>query len=305
MKLWPEPSSTVVSARRVVSAGTWVPPDRHRAGSRQLRHFGTDPQRDAPVGQHRRGIGQADAILLVLDRDRAQPLADRDRDFAAGQERARLARQRGQVRVGERRHLADRLAEIDRRQDVEPEQLAGEAERGALRRVGQLREIIELAGVRIDEVADLGIERQADRSGRQAEAGRGVELRQRRGVDGADRTDRTALTTRRTGSPTSCRGACRLTPMFLMKLRLTSANLTCRLTCSGVAVRSLDSTLVWSPTNACTSRSASAASDGAPTTPVSSTRPFIGVATIRASGIASCSIEPIESKLLPIRTVDA
>ena len=26
MKLWPEPSSTVVSARRTVSAGTWTPP---------------------------------------------------------------------------------------------------------------------------------------------------------------------------------------------------------------------------------------------------------------------------------------
>ena len=97
----------------------------------------------------------------------------------------------------------------------------------------------------------------------------------------------------------------RLTPIDLTKLRLTSAMRTWRLTCNGVAVFRRLMTLVSLPTKAWTSRSASATSSGAATVPVSRIRPFIGVAAICASGMASRSIRPIESKLLPTRTVVA
>ena len=92
-------------------------------------------------------------------------------------------------------------------------------------------------------------------------------------------------------------------PTFLRKLRLTSANFTCRFTCNGVAVRRRLMTFVPSPTKAVARRSASAPSSGCATVPVSSTTPFIVVAVICASGIASLSIWPIESKLLPTRIV--
>ena len=91
--------------------------------------------------------------------------------------------------------------------------------------------------------------------------------------------------------------------MFLTKLRLTSAMRTCSMTCNGVAVLRRDRTLVSPPTNAWVSRSASAASAGPATVPVSSTRPFIGVATMRASGMARPSIRCTSSRLSPTRTV--
>ena len=72
-----------------------------------------------------------------------------------------------------------------------------------------------------------------------------------------------------------------------------------------VAVRRRLTTFVPSPTKAVTRRSAAAPSSGWATVPVSSTTPFIVVAVICASGIASFSIWPIESKLLPTRIVAA
>ena len=84
----------------------------------------------------------------------------------------------------------------------------------------------------------------------------------------------------------------RLTPISLDSARLTSAILTWRLTCIGVAVLIRLTTCVSLPTNACTSTCASSTSPGEATVPVSSTRPFIGVAVIEASGIAIFSIEP-------------
>ena len=66
-------------------------------------------------------------------------------------------------------------------------------------------------------------------------------------------------------------------------------------------MRSRDKTLVVSPTKACTSRSASAASSGDSTVPVSSTKPFIVFAEMLAPGIASDSIWSIVSMLLPTR----
>ena len=68
MNDWPEPSSTVVSARRVVSAGTTKPFERDGARVAQLADFRADPHRDAAVAKDDRREGEADTILLVLDR---------------------------------------------------------------------------------------------------------------------------------------------------------------------------------------------------------------------------------------------
>ena len=124
MNVWPEPSSTVVSARRVVSAGTMKPLSVTEPASLQLAHFGTDAHRDAAVGKDDRSEGEADAILLILDRDRAERLRDRDREFAAGEEARGFARKRGEVRLGERRDEAVVLGEVERPEQVEAEHLA-------------------------------------------------------------------------------------------------------------------------------------------------------------------------------------
>ena len=58
------------------------------------------------------------------------------------------------------------------------------------------------------------------------------------------------------------------------------------MTCCGVAVRRRLTTAILGPTKAWTNRSASAASAGWATVPVSSTVPFKGVARMLASGIA-------------------
>ncbi len=93
----------------------------------------------------------------------------------------------------------------------------------------------------------------------------------------------------------------RLAPISLTSERLTSAMRTWRLTCNGVAVCSRERTCWPSPTKAWTRRSASAASCGAATVPVSRTKPFIGVTMMLASGMASASIWSIVSILLPTR----
>src|SRR3569623_260563 len=98
-----------------------------------LRHFGANAQRNAAVRQHRRRVGEADAIGLVFDRHGTEALADRDRDFAAGQEAGGFARQCRKIGLSERHHLAVSLAKVERAEDVEPEQPAQPAERGVLR----------------------------------------------------------------------------------------------------------------------------------------------------------------------------
>ena len=199
MKLWPEPSSTVVSARRVVSAGTSKPLSRIAPSFDSSRDFRADAHRDAAVGEHDRREGEADAILLVLDRDRAERLRDRDRELAAGEEAGGFARKRGQVRLGEGRHQAVGFGEVERASDVEPEQLAGSAERGA---AGQ-------------DLIDAGSRRAA-----------------------ADRSDGASARPwpMPNWKPLVGSLASRLTPICLSSERLTSAIRTCRVTCSGVAV---------------------------------------------------------------------
>ena len=85
--------------------------------------------------------------------------------------------------------------------------------------------------------------------------------------------------------------------------RLTSAILTLRLTCSGVAIFRRLITWVLSLTNALTRRSASAASSGAATVPVNSTVLFIVDVVICASGMARCSIWSMLSRFVPTRTL--
>ena len=94
----------------------------------------------------------------------------------------------------------------------------------------------------------------------------------------------------------------RLTPSVLTSERLTSANLTRRLTCSGVAIRSREMTLVSLPMKASTSRVASAPSSGEAIVPVSSTVlvPMVETA-IFASGMATRSIWSTLSMFEPTR----
>ena len=72
-KLWPLPSSTVVSARRTdragmrtvpLASGTLIAP-----GLGELAHLGPHPQVQPLGRQHRRHEGQADAERLELDGD--------------------------------------------------------------------------------------------------------------------------------------------------------------------------------------------------------------------------------------------
>ena len=102
-KLWPLPSSTVVSALRTVSEGMVVPFQRDRAEGRELADLGANMQADAVLAEHGGHEGQADAVLLVLDADRigAAALGDGDRELAADQEACGLAADRGQVRFGQ------------------------------------------------------------------------------------------------------------------------------------------------------------------------------------------------------------
>ncbi len=97
----------------------------------------------------------------------------------------------------------------------------------------------------------------------------------------------------------------KLTPTFLMKLRLTSAKRTCRLTCSGVAVRRRLNTPIFNVapgaeastpglSRAVTSRSAWALSSGDATVPVSTAIWPVVVTWMSASGIASFSMRSIE-----------
>src|SRR5690606_27079379 len=69
--------------------------ERDRTLARKLRDFWADADRDPAVRQHSRGIRQADAEILVLDRRRAEALAQRDRELAPGKELCRFTRERG------------------------------------------------------------------------------------------------------------------------------------------------------------------------------------------------------------------
>ena len=126
MKLWPEPSSTVVSARRVVSAGTLKPLSR------------IEPSLDNSLTSGRTRIEMRPSARTIGVKARPTPyclysivteprlLRDRDREFAAGEEAGGFARQRGQVRLGQRRDQAVGFGQVERAEDVEAEQLAGE-----------------------------------------------------------------------------------------------------------------------------------------------------------------------------------
>src|SRR3546814_20856149 len=66
--------------------------DLDRVGVIEFGDFGAAAQRDAAVRQQRRGIGQADAILLVFDRGGAEHLAERDRNIAGREDGSGLTR---------------------------------------------------------------------------------------------------------------------------------------------------------------------------------------------------------------------
>ena len=56
-------------------------------------------------------------------------LADRDRELAAGEEAGGFTRKRGQVRLGERRHEAVVLQQVERAEQVGAEDMAEQAQR--------------------------------------------------------------------------------------------------------------------------------------------------------------------------------
>jgi hypothetical protein len=96
----------------------------------------------------------------------------------------------------------------------------------------------------------------------------------------------------------------RFMPSVRTSERLTSAKRTRKLTCRGVAMRKRETTLAPSPRKAAARRSASAASSGADTVPVSSTVLAPIVATwMLASGIARPSIWSMLSRFEPTRTL--
>ena len=77
--------------------------------------------------------------MLIFNRNRAKPLANRDRHFAAGQEGRRFARQCGKVRIGERRHLTVTLTEIECAEQIETQQMPGGTKCRALAALGESR----------------------------------------------------------------------------------------------------------------------------------------------------------------------
>ena len=102
MKLWPSRSSTVVEARRTISAGTEMPPGTETVWRGvDLAHLGLDLEVDQAAAEHGRREGEADAVFLVVDGDLAERAGHRDRIFAAGEEARGVARQRHEVRLGQ------------------------------------------------------------------------------------------------------------------------------------------------------------------------------------------------------------
>ena len=96
-KLWPLARSTVVSARRVLSDGTWF---AVTTGEVELADLGRDLQADAVAVDHRRREVQPDAEVLELD-GVLVVVDHRVGILAAGEEARALARARGQVRLGQ------------------------------------------------------------------------------------------------------------------------------------------------------------------------------------------------------------
>ena len=103
----------MVEARRTISGGTAMPADRHRVAEVELADLRLDLHVDQAAAQHGRREGQADAVALVVDRDRAERAGHRDRILAAGEEARGVARQRHQVRLRQRAGEALLLERID------------------------------------------------------------------------------------------------------------------------------------------------------------------------------------------------
>ncbi len=132
MKLWPEPSSTVVSARRVVSAGTSKPLSR------------IAPSVDSSDTSGRTRIEMRPSSSTVGVKARPTPyclysIVTVPSDWEIGIGNSPPARKlavspdkRGQGRLGERGDEAVVLGEVERAEQVEAEQAAGGAERGAV-----------------------------------------------------------------------------------------------------------------------------------------------------------------------------
>ncbi len=73
---------------------------------RQLAHLRLDLQADATLGEDDRREGETDAELLEEHRHLTKAVDDGDRELATGEEPCRLARDSGQVGLGQGLHQA-------------------------------------------------------------------------------------------------------------------------------------------------------------------------------------------------------
>ena len=99
--------------------------------ARKLRYFWTYPHRDAPIGEHGGRIGEAYAVVLVLDGGSAETLTKGDRKLATREEFCRFAGKSGQVWLRERGHEPFVFSKIQRGSNVEPKKSSHRTERGA------------------------------------------------------------------------------------------------------------------------------------------------------------------------------
>ena len=126
MKLWPSRNSSVVEALRTISAGTempatvtvWLVSISLTSGliSRLIRpSLSTVGVKD-----------EADAVFLVVERDRAERAGHRDRNLPAGEEARGIARQRHQIGFRQAAGGALLLERVDRDLRAVVRQLADE-----------------------------------------------------------------------------------------------------------------------------------------------------------------------------------
>ena len=123
--------------------------DTDRAGVRKLADLGDDLEADEIALEHGRRKAEAHAELLEFDRDRrrvaaAVGLGHRDRKLAARQEIRALARDRGQVRLGQDRDQTLAGKRVDHRVQIGVALVVLEAE-VVDRRIGIAQELVGAA----------------------------------------------------------------------------------------------------------------------------------------------------------------
>ncbi len=140
-KVWPLARSTVVSARRVVSDGTLMLSMTMAPSVDSSLTSGLTWRLMRSSADDRADEIEADAELLPVDADEAVAGRHRDRELAAGEEARRLARDRGEIGLGQHGDEAVIVERIDQRVEVEALRLdaAEQVVVGRRRRAGSAR----------------------------------------------------------------------------------------------------------------------------------------------------------------------